>query len=225
MPGSTDTYAIAPRSVLGKKVKDLRHEGVLPGNIYGRGLESLAVQIPYRVAREMLMAHGTDTLVNVQVEGESATRPVVVRSYQRHPVTRAVLHLDFYQVDLARPIQAMVPLRLVGESSAVQVYQGLMLTGADSIQVEALPADVPESLEVSLDGMTRPDSVISVGDLRLPEGVRVLTDPGVMIARVSRTRLRAEAEAILEGEEPEEAAAEGETEATEAGASEDAAED
>jgi large subunit ribosomal protein L25 len=214
---TTDTYSVSPRTVVGKRVAALRREGLLPANIYGRHLESVAVQIPSRVARELLLAHGTDTLVNVRVEGEAAPRPVVVRSYQRHPVNRQVLHLDFYQVDLARPIQGAVPVRLTGEAPAVHVYQGILLTGADSIQVEALPADIPEHIEVSLEVLTRPDSVISVADLQLPASVRVITDPETMVARMGRTRMRAEDSEILEGEEPE---AEGEGAAEEGEAAE-----
>lgn len=199
-----DTYAVAPRTVVGKRVAALRREGMLPANIFGRHLESVAVQIPARTARELLVAHGTDTLVQLQVEGEGSPRPVVVRSFQRHPVNRQVLHLDFFQVDLTRQIQGAVPLRLTGEAPAVHVYQGILLTGADSIQVEALPADIPEHIEVSIESLRRPESVITVGSLKLPPSVRVLTDPDTMIARIGRTRVRAEAEAeILEGEEPE----------------------
>lgn len=203
----TDTYAVAPRALVGKRVATLRREGVLPANIFGRGLESVAVQMPYRTARELLIAHGTDNLLQVQIDGEAAPRPVVVRAYQRHPVTREVLHLDFYQVDLARPIQGTVPIRLVGEAPAVHVFQAILLTGADSIHVEALPADLPEHLEISVEGMTDEDSVITVADLDVPARVRVLTDPETMVARIGRGRLRAEAEEILEGEEPKEAGA------------------
>jgi large subunit ribosomal protein L25 len=203
-----DTYALAARTVVGKRVSGLRRQGLLPANIFGRGLPSVAVQIPARTARELLIAHGTDNLIQVQIEGEPAPRPVVVRAYQRHPVNRSVLHLDFYQVDLGRPIQGAVPLRLTGEAPAIHIYQGILLTGADSIHVEALPADIPEHIDVSVDGLTDQDSMITVADLHIPAGVRVLTDPETMVARIGRGRVRAEGEAILEGEEPEAAAEE-----------------
>ncbi|MSP21693.1 MAG: 50S ribosomal protein L25 [Dehalococcoidia bacterium] len=198
-----DTYAVSPRPLVGKRVSTLRRQGILPANIFGRGLESVAVQMPYRTAREMLIAHGKDNLVQVQIEGEAAPRPVVVRNYQRHPVTRDVLHLDFYQVDLTRPIQGTVPVRLTGEAPAVHVFQALLLTGADSIHVEALPADLPEHIEVSVNSMTQQDSVITVADLDIPIGIRVLTDPETMVARIGRGRVRVEAADLLEGDEPE----------------------
>ena len=199
-----DTYAAEPRTTLGKSVAALRRKGTLPANIYGRGVDSTAVQIATRDAQSLLKAHGINGLVNLQVAGEATPRTVVVRSTQRHPVNQQLQHLDFLQVDLNRKMQAHIPVVVTGEAPAVHVYQGILLTGADSIQVEALPADIPESIEVSIESLRRPESVITVGSLKLPASVRVLTDPDTMIARIGRTRLRPEAEAdILEGEEPE----------------------
>jgi len=216
-----DTYPVSPRSVVGKNVARLRREGMLPANIYGRGIESVAVELPSRQARDMLIAHGTDTLIQLEVEGESKARPVVVRSYQRHPTTREVLHLDFFQVDLNRPIQATIPVQIVGEAPAVHTYQGILLMGADSVQVEALPADLPEALEVSIEGLEELDTQVTVADLVAPSGVRILSDPDTTLARVTRPRIAAEVEEIAEGEQaPEEAAAEGEEAGAEASAGE-----
>ena len=105
-----DTYAAEPRTTLGKHVARLRREGVLPANVFGRGLESVAVQINVRISRELLRSHGTNTLVSLQIAGEDVPRPVVVRNVGRHPVTHIPLHLDFYQVDLSRPITGPVPV-------------------------------------------------------------------------------------------------------------------
>ena len=85
-----DTYAVEPRTVLGKKVAVLRREGTIPANIYGRGLESVAVQMPWAQARIMLNAHGRNTLIEVKLDSESAARPVVVRDIGRDPVSGAV---------------------------------------------------------------------------------------------------------------------------------------
>ena len=120
-----DRYSVATRSVLGKRSKRLRWDGVLPANVYGRGLDSVAVQLPRRDAEALLDEHGLNALIELAVEGEGEQRPVVVRAVQRHPLTRELQHLDFYQVDLTRPIQAMVQVTLVGESPAVHTYQGI----------------------------------------------------------------------------------------------------
>lgn len=210
-----DTYAAEPRMLLGKAVSRLRREGVLPANIYGRGVESTAVQIAARDVRTLLQAHGLNTLVNLQVSGEGQPRSVVVRKVQRHPVSKQLEHVDFYQVDLARAIQGPVPVVLVGEAPAVHTYRALLLQSVDTVVVEALPAQMPSSIEVSVAGMRAPDATVTVGDLQPPPGVTIVTSPDVVIAAVSRARGAAgEMEALPEGEQEEpiegEAAAEGE---------------
>jgi large subunit ribosomal protein L25 len=203
--------------VVGKRVARLRRDGTLPANIYGRGLESIAVELPARQAREMLIAHGRDTLIELQVAGESKPRPVVVRSFQRHPVTREVLHLDFFQVDLNRAIQATIPVHVTGEAPAVHTYQGVLLHGADSVQVESLPGDLPEALEVSIDGLDELDTQVTVADLVAPAGVRIISDSELMLARVARPRLVAAEEVeLLEGEEAPAVEGEAAAEAAEA---------
>ena len=216
MAGDVSVYAAQRREVLGKKVKRLRREGVLPANVYGRGLESIAVQMPLRDARAMMIEHGTDTLIELRIEGESEGRPVVVRSVQRDVLSGVIRHIDFWQVDLTRTIQARVPVHLLGEAPAVHVYQGVLLQGLDAVLVEALPADIPEQFELSVDGLEELDERLTVADLTIPDGVRALTDLETMLARVARPRLLTEEEeevpegeeALVEGEEGEEAAAE-----------------
>ena len=201
-----ERYAVTPRSVLGKRSKRLRREGVLPGNIYGRGLDSVAVQLPRREAESLLSAHGLNSLLELSVEGEKGHRPVIVRQVQRHPLSREILHLDFYQVDLARTIQANVPVTLIGEAPAVHTYQGILITGLDHVLVEALPAEIPSHIELSVDFLEELDAQLTVADLVVEAGVRIMTDPEVMLARIARPRVVAEDEEedeLLEGEEGE----------------------
>jgi large subunit ribosomal protein L25 len=202
-----DTYAAEPRTALGKAAARLRRSEIMPANIYGRGLESKSVQLAEKDALALLKEHGVNTLINLQVQGEADARPVVVRKIQRHPVNHKLQHLDFYQVDLRRPITGSVPVTVTGEAPAVHTYQGVLLHGADSVQVEALPADMPTHLEVSVEGLMELDAQVTVADLVVPRGVTVLTAPDVMLARVTRPRGEAEAPAVPEGEQP--AAAEG----------------
>lgn len=219
-----DTYAAEPRTLLGKAVSRLRREGVLPANIYGRGVDSTAVQIAARDVRTLLQAHGLNTLVNLQVTGEGGPRSVVVRKVQRHPVSKQLEHVDFYQVDLARRIQGAVPVVLVGEAPAVHTYRALLLQSVDSVVVEALPAQMPSSLEVSVAGMRSPDATVTVGDLKPPTGVTIVTNPDVVIAAVSRARgggAAGEVEALPEGEQEE--PIEGEAAAEDAGSEAEAA--
>ena len=180
-----DTYPVSPRETIGKKVKRLRLEGVMPANIYGRGIESRAVQMPSRSALAMLRAHGLNTLVELDVEGEDAPRPVVVRGTQRHPVTRELQHIDFYQVDLQRVIQASVPVHLIGDAPAVATHHGVVLQGLDSVLVEALPASMPTSLEVSIESLVELEATLTDPRRRGSRGRR----GGRGRRRLSRRRL------------------------------------
>lgn len=197
-----DTYVAESRTLLGKAVSRLRREGVLPANIYGRGLQSTAVQISARDVRTLLHEHGLNTLINLQVADEGQPRSVVVRKVQRHPVSHQIEHVDFYQVDLARRIQGSVPVVLTGEAPAVHTYKALLLQRADSVVVEALPAEMPTHVEVSVDDLTALDSTVTAADLRLPAGVSVITAPDVVLAQISRPRGAAE-EVLPEGEQGE----------------------
>ena len=214
-----DRYAVTARSVYGKRAKRLRWDGILPANVYGRGLDSVAVQLPYRGAETIMAEHGLNSLIELAIEGEDTERPVVVRSVQRHPLTRELQHLDFYQVDLAREMQAMVPVTLTGEAPAVHTYQGVVITGADHVSVQALPADLPAHLEISIDSLEELDQQLTVADLELPGGITVLTEPDIMLVRVQPPRkiedaveeaelLEGEEGELVEGEEGEAAAAE-----------------
>jgi large subunit ribosomal protein L25 len=197
-----DTYAAEPRTALGKAAARLRRSEILPANIYGRRMESTAIQLPEKDAQALLKEHGTNTLVNLQVAGEADTRPVVVRKVQRHPVSHKLQHVDFYQVDLARAITAQVPVTVIGEAPAVHTYQGLLLHGADTVQVEALPARMPTHLEVSVESITELDGQVTVADLDVPAGVTVLTSPDVVLARVTHQRVEEATTAVAEGEQP-----------------------
>ena len=224
-----DTYAVELRSVTGKAVKQLRRDGTIPGNIYGRGLESVAVQLPWSRAREMLNAHGRNTLIEVQLGSEGDTRPVVVRDIGRDPVTGEVQHVDFFQVDLTRTIQADVPIHFTGEAPAVATYGGVFVQALDVVRLEALPNEMPEALEVAIDGLEELDQSLSVSDIVVPSGVTILSVTEQAIAQIARPRLEVGEEeevpegeegVLPEGEESEEgeegvAAAEGEGEASE----------
>ncbi|TAK80454.1 MAG: 50S ribosomal protein L25 [Dehalococcoidia bacterium] len=185
----TDTYQVQRRSVTGKRVATLRREGILPANVYGRAQDSVAVQLPYVDARDLLNAHGLNTLVNVQIEDEPETRPVVVRNVELEPVSRKILHLDMYQVDLARIIKATIPITITGEAPAVHKFGGILIHALDHIEVEGLPHSIPEHIEVSVSGLIEVGDHIQVKDLRVPAGLKLhaAPDQGVVAIQASRT--------------------------------------
>ncbi len=209
---------VLPREVLGKKVKALRRQGMTPANIYGRGVESRAVQAETATVMHLLRTAGRNAVITLTVQGEDGPRSVMMRGVQRHPVTDRLLHVDFYQVSLTEKMRAEVPLVLVGSAPAVSDLGGVLLQGLDSISVEALPGDIPGHLEVDVSGLEQFDDGVHVKDLVLGPNVALLTDPELVVAKVAAPRLAAELEA--EAAAAEEEAVAKEAEAVEEGAEE-----
>jgi large subunit ribosomal protein L25 len=184
------------RSVLGKNVKRLRNDGWLPGNVYGRALDSVAIQLNARDFVHTVREAGVRTMFELSVSGESQPRFVIIRGLERAGGTGPPTHVDLYQVDLRRPVQTNVPLVMEGEAPAVRDLAGSFLQSLDIVAVECLPMDIPAHLVVDISTLDSFDKSITIGDLVAPPGVTILTDPSVAIATVAPPRIRLE-----EGEE------------------------
>ena len=198
------------RKVLGKQVKKLRREGFLPANVYGKHLNSHAVQVKLADFQDVYKEVGETGVIDLQVDGSA--KPVLVKNLQMDNKSRTPLHADFYQVNLKEKIKQMVPLLLTGEAKAVTDKAGMLLQTLSDVEVEALPDNLPENVEVSVEHLAAVEDHITVGDLKAPEGVTVLTDPTqivVKIAELIAPEPEPEAEAV-EGEEGAETSAEGE---------------
>jgi large subunit ribosomal protein L25 len=221
---SRTELTVTPREVLGKKVKALRRQGVIPANIYGRGLESTAVQVSTDELRHVLKTAGRNEIVYLRLDGDEP-RPTFVKDVQHHPVADHILHVDFLQISLKEKVRLDVPIHLVGLPPAVDKYGGILVHGLDHVSVEALPTDVPSSIEADVSHLEEIDAAIHVSDLPIPEGVTLLTDPEQVVAKVSPPAVEVvveeEAEEGVEGEE----AAEGEAPAEEGEKAEESSEE
>ena len=202
--------AAASRTIVGKKVAHLRHEGRLPAVVYGHGLTSESVSVDAHEF-ELLNRHvGASTLVDLSVD-EGKTRPVLVHSIQVHPISRRPIHIDLFAVRMTEELTVEVPLVGQGVAPAVDLG-GTLVHPTSSVKVRALPDNLPESLHYDLSSLVDYDTTVTVADLQVPDGVTVQADEHEVIARVLAPRVEveeapaAEAEAA-EGEAPE--AAEG----------------
>lgn len=193
----------SPRTVLGKKVKQLRRTGVLPANVYGRAIPSQALEIDAREFSRNMKATGLRSMFELNIAGEASPRYVIIRGMTRKGGTGEPIHLDFFQVDPSRPIVANVPIHLVGESPAVRDLAGTLLHSLDIVSVRCLPLAIPANLEADVTSLKSFDMTLSVADIVPPDGVEILTDPGIVIATVNPPRIHLEP-----GDEPEEGAAE-----------------
>ena len=208
---------VEKRSVLGKKLKALRKLGVFPANIYGKDIKSLAVQLPYKEFETVFKEAGETGLIDVVVEGQ--IRPVLIHNVQTDSVTRLPIHADFYQVNLKEKVKSMVPVELVGEPKAVVDKLGLLMPLLSEVEVEALPTDLPEKLEVNVEHLAQVDEQVTVADIKAPTGVTVLNEKEQAVAKIAELVSREAQEEAAKEEAAKEAAkvetAEGEQPATE----------
>jgi large subunit ribosomal protein L25 len=216
---STRPELVAQRRViLGKKVADLRRDGILPAVVYGRGGDSESIQVDARAFDDIRRHHGRNTLLDLKIDGGKA-RPVLVHQIAEHPVKRRAVHVDFYLVTMTEEMIVEVRVVATGESFAVEKLGATLLHQLDSVKVRALPADLPQVLEADIAPLAGYDDVIHAGDLQLPPAVSLVTDPGDIVLRVQPPRVEEApiaAEAAVEEGAEAPSAEEGEAPAAEA---------
>ena len=203
---------LSPRSVIGKKVKQLRREGTVPVHMYGVGIESRSLQTEASLLRKLLPQVGTNVPLSIEIEGVDGENICFVREVQRHPVTEAVLHVDFIRVDVSQTVRAEVPLLLAGTAPAIR-QGGTLLQPLMTLLVEALPMNMPASIEVDVSDLDDFEKAVYVSGIAVGSDVTVITESEEMIARVIPPRVEVEEEVV--GEELEEGEEEGEAAAEE----------
>lgn len=172
------------RQVKGKTVKQLRHAGWVPGVVYGHRTEPLSLQIEARALQAVLREAGTNRLITLNIDGSVDPKMVLVRELQRDSINHRFLHVDLYEVIMTERISAEVPVVLVGESPVVKSGGALLLQGLDSIEIECLPGDLPEAFNVDLSGLTKLDDAVLVRDLKVAEGVEILTELDELVVKL-----------------------------------------
>ena len=185
------TLSLSQRTVTGKKVKQLRRQGILPVHMYGSGIDSQSLQAEASDLRRLLPRVGTNIPVSVKVDGSDDENICFVREVQRHPVTEDLLHIDFIRVDVTQTISAEVPITLVGSAPATQ-RGGTLLQPLTTLLVEALPMNIPANIEADISDLDDFEKSIVVSDIVVGDNVTVLTDSDEFVARVSPPRVEAE---------------------------------
>jgi large subunit ribosomal protein L25 len=193
--------AAETRAVLGKQVKQLRRQGWVPGVMYGHRFDPAPVQFESRSLGKLLSHVGGSQLIAVHIQGQDQPEMALVRDVQRDPISREVLHVDLYRVDMAERLTAEVPLTIVGESPVVETREGILLQGISSVEVECLPGDLVDAIEVDVSELTEVEMGLYVRDLAASPGVDILTDPDEMIVRVVYVEEEEEEEIAEEVEE------------------------
>lgn len=172
------------RTIFGKKVRFLRREGLISASVFGKDFKNLSLAINEKEFSSLYKTAGETSLVDLKVK-EAKPFKVLISQVQRHPVTKAVVAVSFYKVNLTEKITANIPLVFVGESPAVHAKEGILLTLMDELEVACLPADLPQHIEVDISGLLKIDDAVAVKDLKLDRGkVEVKAEPEELIVKV-----------------------------------------
>ena len=176
--------AAKSRKIFGRKVKKLRREGILPANLYGKKVKSQALELPTNDFLKIYDQVGETGLVDLKIN--SQTKPVLIHNLQVHPVTDEPLHVDFHQVSLKEKTTADVPIEIRGDAPAVEQKKGILIQPLDEVEVEALPADLPEKFVVDISKLEEVDQAITVGDLDYDKKkVEIKTEPSQTIVKIN----------------------------------------
>src|SRR3989344_97735 len=194
---------VQPRKTLGRAVKKLRAAGLVPANIFSKLAPSISIQLPVRDFTRLRREVGESTLIYLEVEGEKADRPVIVREVPAHPVTSQILHIVFNQVSLKEKVTAPVSLETTGTSPAEKDGLGILVQHLQVLDIEALPTDIPEHIQVDVSGLTEVGATLAVKDLVIDSSkITVKTDPEVIVVKIEplAAEEKVEAPAPVEGE-------------------------
>ena len=187
----------------------IRHQGLIPAVVYGKGEDSFSVAIAWNDFQKAYKAAGETTIINLLVEG-GAPKMVLIKDVQLSPDTDEYLHIDFYKIKAGEKLRVAIPLQFAGEAPAVKDFGGIVVTNKNEVEVECLPQDLPHEITVDLSNLKNIDDAIFVKDLLLGAGVEVLDnleDSIVVITPPAAEEVEAvvsEAEAVAAVEATEE---------------------
>ena len=183
------------RNVLGKKVQSLRNNGLIPVVLYGKDFKTQSLSVNKSDLEKVLTKAGTSTIVDLEIEG-GENHKILLHEPQRDAVHSDILHVDFYKVNMKVKIHTEIPLEFVGVSAAVEDLEGNLITNKDALEVECLPDDLVNHIEVDISVLKTFEDLIKVEDLKIPAGIEVQDESEEIIAQVTPPRSEEELEAM-----------------------------
>ncbi|HVM77199.1 MAG TPA: 50S ribosomal protein L25 [Candidatus Paceibacterota bacterium] len=183
--------AVKTREIIGKKVRALRREGMVPAELYGHGIENVHLAVSAKEFNKVYKEAGQTGVITLLVGKEK--RPAMIHEIMRDSVTGDFLHVDFHQIRMDEKITAKVPLVFAGEAPAVKEKGAILNKAILEIEVEALPASMPHEITVDLASLKELNESIYVKDIKRPHGVKFLVEDTAAV--VTATEPKAEEEA------------------------------
>ncbi len=192
----TFTISATPRPAT-PTAADLRLDGRLPAVLYGPKTENITLSLDMRAFKKLWKDAGETSVVSVAVEG-GKTYDVLIHDITFHPVTDEPRHVDFYVVDKTKKVEVDIPLIFVGVSPAVKEQGGTLVKVLHDLEVEGLPDKLPHEIEVDISALVDLESVITVADVKLPDGVLAILDGEEIVASIAVQKEEEETTAELD---------------------------
>ncbi len=168
------------------RANSLRRMKLVPAEYYGRGVENMSLQIPYGDIRRAYKQAGGNTIIDLDVDGKSLK--ALVHHVDYHPVTDDISHVEFINVDMSQAIQTRVKIKLEGMPLAVKDLQGTLVQNLHEIEIKCLPSDLIHEVVLNVEPLVDFNISLKVSDLKLPETIKLLTDPSITVATVVAPR-------------------------------------
>lgn len=192
-------FSAKKREVKGKKVQALREAGIIPANMYEKGKDSTAIQLPFLEMVKVWKEAGKHTPVEIDLDGEKHLAMIKTVTYD--PVKAVLTHVSFHAINKNETVEAEIPVRIEGDAPAER--QGnFVIYPTKSVLVKSLPLSLPDVLTANAETLIEPGDTLKVSDLKLPEGVQFITDVDLSIAVVEEPRAEEEPEETEEEIDP-----------------------
>lgn len=193
----TPTFEATTRVATGHKVKQVRRDGFIPAVIYGNVKENRSLSLDARTFTKLYMQAGSSTIINLAIDGEKPVK-VLVHDVTVHGTRNELTHVDFYAVNLKEKLTTEVPLIFVGTAPAVDVDGGIFVTVKSELEIECLPDNLPQHIDVDISVLKTFDDSIRIKDITLPAGVEATGEPEEVVAAITEPISEAELEALDE---------------------------
>jgi len=177
------TLSAQKRQIVGRKVKSLRKEGILPVSLYGKDIASMSLQTDLKKFKEIERKVGESGLVYLKVDSQEF--PTLIANLQSDPVSGQPLHADFHKVNLKESVTARVPIEIVGIPPAVTENQGILIQPLSEVEVVALPTDLPEKITVDVATLSQVDQAIFVKDLQINPKVKIIDAADEIVVKIA----------------------------------------
>ncbi|MDD4875477.1 MAG: 50S ribosomal protein L25 [Candidatus Pacebacteria bacterium] len=174
------------RTTQGKKTKNLKQAGIVPAVLYGPEVQNIILEVDSKEFKKVFKDAGENTIINLEIAQEKGKKDysVLVKNVAYDPSSLDPIHIDFYQPNLSKEIEAAIPLEFVGSAPALQMG-GTLLKNIQELTVKSLPQNLPHSIEIDINGLKTFEDVILVKNIVLPENVKAVDDLEEVVAKVA----------------------------------------